>query len=262
VWGFAIVGAMFFASMPMLLTNGGAEGAHRSWGYSFIGIAVVSGAAWGHPLPATVVRRKWVQSLWSRLSRPSLRFVAAGAVFTVLAMGSATLGVNLSARFPGTANVGDDARSISKEGAAVSAWMAANAPVDTPVMADRYVSLQVGSLGRMSALRPSEAFPLWDLYMSAAPVRPEVLKMLWDSKIRYLVVDSRMATTRPKLGYWFTRNEPGVRGGAPFPRAALDRFDCLPWLQAVYAAGPLTVYQVDRDVLRRTAAGSCKVGAG
>ena len=136
--------------------------------------------------------------------------------------------------------------------------MAAHAPVDTPVLADRYVSQQVGSLGRMSALRPSDTFPIWDLYMSAEPVRPEVLKQIVDSKIRYFVVDSRMATTRPRVGYWFMRDEPGAGGTDLFPQSALDRFDCLPWLQGVYAAGPLTVYEVNADVLRRTAAGSCE----
>ncbi|HEX2212351.1 MAG TPA: hypothetical protein VHH12_02595, partial [Mycobacterium sp.] len=125
-------------------------------------------------------------------------------------------------------------------------------------MADRWVSLQVGSLGRMSALRPSATFPIWDLYMSAEPVRLEVLKQISDSEIRYFVVDSRMATTRPRMGYWFTRNEPGVRGDKPFPQSALDRFNCLPWLQGVYAAGPFTVYEVDGDTLRQTRAGSCE----
>lgn len=257
VWAFAVLGAMFFASMPMLLTHGGAEGAHRSWGYSFIGIAVVVGVAWSYGPRAHDVagRFRW---LTARFARPAGRTVLACIVFVTMAFGSAALGVNLSARFPGSAHVGDDARSVSKEGAAVAAWMAAHAPVDTPVLADRYVSTQLGSLGRMSALRPSATFPIWDLYMSAEPVSVDVLKQISDSEIRYFVVDSRMATTRPRMGYWFTRNEPGVRGDRTFPQAALDRFDCLPWLQAVYAAGPLTVYEVDGDTLRRTAAGSCE----
>lgn len=258
VWAFAALGAMFFVSMPMLLTHGGAEGAHRSWGYSFIGIAVVCGFAWSYGPRFWDSSATGLHRVTAVLNRPGRRAGVAFVVFTVLAFGSATLGVNLSARFPGSAHVGDDARSVSKEGAAVAEWMKSHTPVDTPVLADRYVSTQVGSLGRMSALRPSNSFPIWDLYMSAAPVRVEVLKQISDAEIRYFVVDSRMATTRPRMGYWFTRNEPGVRGDQPFPQSALDRFNCLPWLQGVYAAGPLTVYEVDGDSLRRTAAGSCE----
>ena len=55
-WGFAALGAMFFLSMPMVLTNGGAEGAHRSWGFSFIGIAVVCGLAWSFGVPPCCCR--------------------------------------------------------------------------------------------------------------------------------------------------------------------------------------------------------------
>lgn len=258
VWAFALLGGMFFASMPMLLTSGGAEGAHRSWGYSFIGIAVMCGLAYSYGQRSGVAVRSPFGSIAKQLGRPTISVLAACIVFIMLAFGSATLGVNLSARFPGAAHVGDDARSVSKEGAAVAEWLAEHAPVDTTVLADRYVSSQVGSLGRMSALRPSATFPIWDLYMSSEPVRPEVLKQIGDADIRYFVVDSRMATTRPRLGYWFTRNEPGVKGDQPFPQVALDRFNCLPWLQAVYAAGPLTVYEVDAELLRSTKAGSCE----
>ncbi|WP_425004450.1 hypothetical protein [Mycolicibacterium sp. S3B2] len=258
LWAFAILGTMFFASMPMVLTHGGAEGAHRSWGYSFIGIAVLCGMGWSCGPRSRRVAAGNGPPMSRALRDPRARAGIACVVFTVLAFGSATLGVNLSTRFPGTANVGDDARSMSKEGMAVAAWMNVRAPVDTPVLADRYVSLQIGSLGRMSALRPSANFPIWDLYMSAEPVRPEVLKQIWDSRIRYFVVDSRMGTVRPRLGYWFTRNEPGVRTDRLFPEVALDRFDCLPWLRGVFAAGPLTVYEVDRDALRKTPTGACE----
>ncbi len=57
---------------------------------------------------------------------------------------------------------------------------------------------------------------------------------------------------------WFNAEEPGADGTRLFPQVAIDRFNCLPWLRATYAAGPLTVYQVDADVLRRTMAGSCE----
>jgi hypothetical protein len=251
-WAFAVLGAMYFVSIPMVLTDGGHEGAHRSWGFSFIGIAVLCGLAW--PFGHAAAKRP-------RYGTPSVgggvRVGVVGVVLSVMAVGSAALGVSVSARFPGSANVGDDARSVSREGAAVTAWMAAHTPVDTPVLADRYVIQQLGSRGRMAVVRPSETFPMWDLYLGAEPVRPDVLKQLFDAKIRYFVVDARMATTRPRMGYWFTKDEPGVYGTSLFPQVAIDRFNCLPWLRAVYAAGPLTVYQVDADFLRRTMAGSC-----
>jgi hypothetical protein len=173
-------------------------------------------------------------------------------------VGSAALGTNISARFPGSPQVGDDARSVSREGGAVAAWMAEHAPVDSHVMADRYVSQQVDSVGRMATLSPSPTFPLWELYMSAEPVRRPVLRQVLDADVRYFVVDSRMVTTPPRMGFWFTRNDPVLSDSGLFPKAAIDRFNCLPWLRASYAAGPLTVYEVDADVLRHTMAGTCE----
>jgi hypothetical protein len=252
-WAFAVVGAMYFLSIPMVLTKGGAEGAHRSWAFSFIGLAVLCGLAVGR----ATAGRAGNQKRWSR-RRFGIGAVIVGIALSIMTIGSATLGSNVSARFPGSPNVGDDTRSVSQEGAAVTAWMEARTPVDTPVVADRYVSQQVGSVGRMATLAPGDAFPMWDFYLNAAPVRPDVVKQVLDAGIRYFVVDARMATTRPRLGYWFTVDEPGVDGTDPFPQSAIDRFNCLPWLRAVYAAGPLTVYEVDPDVLRRTMAGSCE----
>jgi hypothetical protein len=258
-WGFAALGAVYFLSMPMVLTKGGGEGAHRSWAFSFIGIAVLCGLAWSFGVPPAVVARFGpLGRCVARFGRPGVRIGVVGVVLTVMYVGGAALGTNVSSRFPGSAHVGDDTRSVSREGAAVAAWMAAHAPVDTPVVADRYVAQQVGWVGRMAPLFPSATFPLWDLYMSAEPVRPEVLKQVLDADVRYFVVDARMATTRPRMGFWFTGDEPGVDGTLLFPQVAIDRFNCLPWLRASYAAGPLTVYQVDAGILRRTMAGSCE----
>jgi hypothetical protein len=266
-WAFVSLGTMYFASMPMVLTKGGAEGTHRSWAFSFIGIAVVCGLAWSFVWSSGPCRRRPAAArVYSGcVALFSLRGVRAGVavvVFTVLAFGGAALGANVSDRFPGAPQVGNDARSMAHEGEAVAAWMAAHAPVDTPVLADRFVSLQVGSLGRMASLRPSATFPIWDLYMSPTPIRQAVLEQVLSAKIHYFVVDARMATTRPRIGYWFTRDEPGVDGTEVFPKVSIDRFNCLPWLRARYAAGPLTVYEVDADALRRTMSGSCEGPGG
>jgi hypothetical protein len=263
VWGFAALGAMFFLSLPMVLTPGGAEGAHRSWGFSFIGIAVVCGLAWSFGMsPAVVARFGFLGRFGVRFGRPGVRIGVVGVVLIVMYFGCAALGTNISSRFPGSPQIGEDTRSMSREAGAVAAWMAAHAPADTPVVADRWVGQQVGGwVGRVAPLTPSAAFPLWDLYMSAEPVRPGVLRQVLDANVRYFVVDARMATTRPRTGFWFNGEEPGVGGTRLFPQVAIDRFNCLPWLRATYAAGPLTVYQVDADVLRRTMAGSCE-GAG
>jgi hypothetical protein len=268
-WAFAVLGAMYFVSLPMVLCKGGGEGAHRSWAFSFVGIAVLCGLALSFgPLLGVAAQRP--RDRWRSLARPFGRCVArfdspgvrvgvVGVVLSVMTIGSGALGSNVSSRFPGSLHVGDDERSY-RESAAVAAWMAAHAPVDTTVLADHYASQQLGSFGRMATLQLSATFPVWNIYESAEPVPPDVLRQVLHAEIRYFVVDARMATTRPQMGYWFTWDEPGADGTDPFPRVAIDRFNCSPWLLARYAVGPLTVYQVNADVLRRTLAGSCGSG--
>ena len=256
-WAFAVLGSMFFASMPLLLTSG-AEGAHRSWGYSFIGIAVVCGLAWSRPADRNGddVATRW-RSVWRVFGRPSVTAGVVGILFTVLAFGSAAVGVKVTHRFPGAAEVGDDGRSVSRESAAVAEWLAAHAPVDTRVMRDRFSSLQIGSPGRMATLRPSTTFPVWDLYMSPEPVRLEVLKQVFDSRID---LRSRCADGDhpPELRYLV--HPRGAR--CPRSRRVSASGDRPVQLSAVaagrYAAGPLTVYEVNTFTLRRTRVGSCE----
>ena len=113
-WGFAALGAMFFLSLPMVLTSGGAEGAHRSWAFTFIGIAVLCGLAWSFGMsPAVFARFGWLGRCAAYLERPRVRIGVVGVVLTVMYLGCAALGTNISARFPGSAHVGDDARSVS-----------------------------------------------------------------------------------------------------------------------------------------------------
>lgn len=266
VWVFAALASLFFLSLPALFTTGGSEGAHRSWAFSFIGIAVLCGLARSfslYPAASTTGEQRQRPSVVALLSQflrsPNRRVVVAGAVFAVMALGgTAASQANVSIRFPGAPRVGDDARAINPQGRAVSDWISARTPIDTPVLADRYASFELGAYGRIATLSPSVRFPLWDMFSQETPIRPEVLKQLFDSRIRYIVVDTRMATARPALGYWFTVDEPGANSDYLYPASALARFNCLPWLQAQYGAGPLVVYKVDRDVLIHTMVGQCQ----
>lgn len=258
-WVFTALAMTFFLSLPMLFTQGGSEGAHRSWAYSFIGIAALCGLARSGLARSFRLQRAAPFGVYvKRFGSSSVQICVAVALFTAMAVGGTAAGENVSSRFPGPPRLGDDMRSVSREGAAVTDWIAAHAPPDTPVLADRYVSQQVGSRGRMATLGPSPSFPLWEIYMNEAPIRQEVLKQLSDAKVRYLVVDGRMATARPALGFWFTWDEPGANGDHLFPASAIARFNCLPWLKATFAAGHLTVYEVDAVALRRTMAGDCR----
>ena len=153
-------GGDVFPSIPMVLTSGGGEGAHRSWAFSFIGIAVLCGMAWSFGPCLLRLSRVSVLSAARRVCAAQRQDRCRGRRAHRHVCRGRGVGDEHLPRFPGSAHVGDDARSVSREGAAVAAWMAAHAPVDTPVVADRYVSQQVGSVGRMGRVAPSATFPI------------------------------------------------------------------------------------------------------
>ena len=263
-WVFAGLALMFPLSLPLVFTPAAGEGVHRSWAFSYLGLAVTVGVAYSWGLrPATLLdllpRRLSIRGVVSRvLPRSSTAVVLTIVTYLIMLVGGTAAGMNSALRFPGPTMVGQDARSMSLDSRAVASWMAANAPPDTPVLADRWDSLEVSLWGHARALVPSSSFPLWDIYMKPEPIKAQTLNELLDSHARYLVVDSRMATTRPAMGFWFTTEEPGKDGSAVYPASAIARFQCLPWLRGVFAAGPLTVYEVDPATLRATMAGECR----
>ena len=101
-WGFAALGAMFFLSLPMVLTSGGAEGAHRSWAFTFIGIAVLCGLAWSFGMSSAVFARfGWLGRCVAHLERPRVRIGVVGVVLTVMYLGCAASGRTSPPASPG-----------------------------------------------------------------------------------------------------------------------------------------------------------------
>ena len=224
----------------MVLTRGGAEGAHRSWAFSFIGIAVLCGMAWSFGPRSWCCRAfRSARPLQSRVvRRPGVRIGVAGVVFTVMASGARRWGQRLlplprerarrRRRTVGVAG-GRGGRRVDG-GACAGRHSGGGGPLCVPA----------GWFGRPDVrVAPSATFPIWDLYMSAEPVRPEVLKQVLDADIRYFVVDARMATTRPRWATGSCATSRALAVRACFRKSALDRFDCLPWLRGRVCGGPV-----------------------
>ena len=93
----AILGSLFFASLPLANAVAYSEAAHRSWAFSFLGFAVVLGVAGGLALEgrlAITVRthRLWpLQARWHRGLRPVL-----AACVVVVAIGSVSVGSSVA----------------------------------------------------------------------------------------------------------------------------------------------------------------------
>ena len=207
----ALFGALYFISLPFILTAGGAEGARRSWAFTSLGlclamaVGLVAAADWAR-------RRKW------GVSRVAFVSVLAAAV-AVIAIGNVASGISVQYRFPGSFSYGSDARTVSEETRGAVGWLETTAGPGNRTIADRDTGLAFGSLGTQWIEKAWKGFPLWEFYLHVKQPSPALLDGMRQGAPRYLIVDTRMSEQLPLTGVYFAPDEPGARTYTePVPR--------------------------------------------
>jgi hypothetical protein len=238
----AMVGLVYFPSTAFLFSPAGAEGAHRSWAVSWIGLAIVA-----------AVSATWLVD-WAGLRRRALARWTALGVLTVMTatalVGGTAAGLDASYRLPGPFLYGSDARSDTPELNAMTQWFRGRFGTGNHVITDRFTGLEVDSFGLQDTALPSAAFPVWDLYIAepGQPLGPLLLlKEMKADKYRYLIVDKRMATDVPQLGIYFEGNEPGfmLPNGQPIFAGRLAKFNGVLWMTKVFESDNYAVYRMN-----------------
>lgn len=224
-------GLLYFVSVPFILAPSGAEGARRSWAFTYVGISL---------LVALVVSRR------ARAARvgtsPKWRLPLALAVVSVVLIGNVGGGLNDPYRFPGPFRWGTDTNSASAEARTVAEQLSEQAgPVR--VVTDAYTALQLVAYGGLDVAAPSAGFPAWDLTQTGTdPSRP-LAEMLYSSHYDYLVVDDRMAQEPAFNGHNYGAGDPLL--GQATPQSYLDRLDQVPWASRIISTEHLRVYRLD-----------------
>jgi hypothetical protein len=240
---FATLGLAYFPSILFIFAPSGAEGARRTWTFTWIGLSVLVG-------PAVV----W---LVDRAGRQAARWRRAGvwtglvAALAIALVGGTAAGINASYRFPGPYLYGSDTRSITPELLGASNWFSTRIGVGHKIVTDKYTGLIFASFGRQYAATPSPGFPVWNLYLNkpGVPIGPaHLLYELTMSHYTYLIVDERMAHDVPAQGDYFAPGEPAsliTRAGGPGLRGRLGKFDAVPWMVKVFQSDNYSVYRLD-----------------
>ncbi|WP_304523754.1 hypothetical protein [Actinoplanes sp. DH11] len=248
-----LVGALYFPATLLILTPAGAEGARRSWAFSYLGLALAVA-----PLIIALLDRPRRRRSAPRVALlvPGVALLAACALMLV---GNNAAGMNPSYRFPGPPVFGSDTRAATPEVLAAAAWLRETQGREARLVADRYSGLIFGSYGEQHPTTGSATFPAYDLYL-AQPGRPmpaALLHQLRSWRFEFLVVDRRMAEQVPDIKIYFETNEPIPHDGRPaFTRAQLTKFDTLPWLIKMYDGPHVAIYRFDFGSLDAQAAGS------
>ncbi|BEL12141.1 hypothetical protein Q0Z83_103320 [Actinoplanes sichuanensis] len=230
-----LLAALYFPATLLILTPSGAEGARRSWAFSYLGIAVVTA-----PLIIALLDRA--------RRRISVSAIFLLATCTLMMVGNTAAGMNPSYRFPGPPVFGSDTRAATPELLAASEWLRETAGRGARLVADRYSGLIFGSYGEQEPTTGSESFPAYQLYLArpGGPMPPALMEQLRTWRFEYLVVDRRMAEQVPDIKIYFENNEPIPHDGRPgFTRSQLTKFDTMPWLIKVYDGPHIAIYRFD-----------------
>ena len=243
VIAFALFGLVYFPSIPFIVSASGAEGARRSWAFTWIGLSVLLG-------PAAIWLVDWAGRSTHRWRRVSLRSALTAALAIALVGGTAA-GLSASYRFPGPFLFGSDARSVTPELLATSEWFSARFGTENDIFTDRYTGLILASFGLQNTVYPSPGFPVYDLYLAkpGAPIGPpNLLGEIAASNITYLIVDRRMAYELPELGVYFTPTDPASllrQSGKPVFYGRLQKFDAIQWMVKVFQSDNYSIYRLN-----------------
>jgi hypothetical protein len=229
------VGLLYFPTVPFILTQGGNEGARRSWAFTYIGLCLLIAPVIPWLLRQVVRRRPRTQG--------TVAWSVAGLLCIVL-VGNVAMDMNEQYRFPGPFVYGSDTRGLTPELTQTVQWFRQTQGINLSVVTDRQAGLVFGGPGLDWTPSPSLGFPVWQLYFSTHTPSPFLLRELQVSDYRYMVIDRRMSRYLPRIGLYFAPDEPqaGTRTSPP-PAAAIGKYNRLPWAIKVYATDNLAIFR-------------------
>ncbi|PWW66572.1 hypothetical protein [Actinokineospora spheciospongiae] len=222
-------GLVYFPSVLFLLAPSGAEGARRSWAFSYLGIALIAAfmvLRWRERRPVRWWGRGWVLM----------------ALFVVVLVGNVGAGLNDPYRFPGPFRWGTDTNSASAEARTVGEELSARAG-RVRVITDRYTALQLVAYGGLDVAAPSVGFPAWQLTQTPDGPSTQLAAEMRAAGYDYLVVDTRMAEEPSFIGDNYGPTDPLI--GQATPKENLARLDRVPWATRVITTEHLRVYHLD-----------------
>lgn len=241
-----LFGLLYFPSIPAALTQSGAEGAHRSWAYSYIGLCLLLA-----PLIPWLLQR--VAAWWA-----AARMAVLGALsvcMVIVLIGNVGMNVNETYRLPGAFVYGSDTRSLTPELLGLTQWFRSTEGTGRYLVTDRYTGLALAGFGEEWTSSASTGFRVWELFGIGLKKRwvqrpPDPLPaQLQDSGYQYLVIDKRMADSVPQIGVYFEPDEPGAFQGRLPTTGILSGYGRLPWAIRIYQSNNLSVYRFNFDAL-------------
>lgn len=162
---------------------------------------------------------------------------------SVIFVGGAISGWPPWARLPGPYLVSADTRSVEPEGILAARWAGYHLPAQSRIAADRINSLLMSVYGNQRAITHlSDKIYLAPVYFSQTFGLHEE-SLLRRADARYLLVDTRLATSLPMVGVYFEGGEPlANERETPLDLDVLTKFDAVAGLSRIFDSGNIRLY--------------------
>lgn len=242
----AVAGLCFFASLPLVPVRQFSESVHRSWAFSFIGIAAVVAIAVVRHRDGELSISFRHRSIWPR---PNLKgrtmSVMAVAAMIVVAVGGIATSTSVQYRFGSPVEPGTDAAAYGTQTTMVANWFAQHTSSHDVVFADRNTVRAIVIRSRVQVPRIESLYELtFNRHLTDG-----VLQELITNHVTYIVVDRRMSSVVPGNGFWYGEFEPDAFSKKLVPQQNLDRYGCLLWLNTTFATSDYEVFRVNIALL-------------
>jgi len=228
LWSFVLTAA-YLLTVPVTLTSEGAEGSHRTWASTFVGVAL---------LPAALVSLFRLDKRGQWLKRTAA--TVGVAAFAVLVVGNIAADAQPSARFPGPYQFGSDNLSVTPETLRLAHWVQAHLGTGARVVTDRFTALALTIYAEAITPLQERNLPIASIWYNTFPPAPALLSAMERQGDDYLAVDVRdaqNATTGPPLFY------PGDPNRVPLRN--VTRLAHWPWLRLIYSSQHYRLYKID-----------------
>jgi hypothetical protein len=232
-WVLGVVALLYPVSQLFRLTNFGSELSDRAAAFLFIAIAC---------LLAIFIAQFW--PTWQTRRWKSTVLIT--CALAVMFLGGTILGAGPSwSILPGPYLVAADSRSIEPEGIQAATWAQHYLGPDNRVATDRTNRLLMSTYGDQRVVTPSaDNIDTAPVFFSTSLGTHEIA-LLQDVRVRYLVVDQRLSTALPRIGFYF---DPGETGAYEYTRPldleALTKFNRVPQINRVFDSGDIVIYDV------------------
>ena len=223
---FLILALGYFLSLPFALTAGGGEAAHRSWAFTYLGVALLG--SYFADSDFWLSRRK---------NRTSVAVLLAFLGLTLL-VGNVSSGQNVYYRFPGPYLFGNDAWSKTEEGITLARWAEMHLPPGSKVVTDRTTMELITGYSDLNVVGPTESAAN-ALFSQGGMPTPEVVSFLRSHHFRYFILDLRILDELPAQSFFSGYTQAGV------DRSALGTIVNNDFIRVVHTTDHYAVYSLN-----------------